>query len=253
MDPGLFFGGILAGLLISQAWVSRSDSDPPCPPQPRDPLPPYGDPRGPHPRPGSPAPHLGLDPKIVQVHNDFLPFTTEAIEVVKTTDPGAVSSWRRITARLPYLTEAVAMYYAMEDPKVPMPPKLAIAGALVYLMSPADIIPDTIPVLGQADDLGVLLAALKYVYEHLDEAHLEQARAWLRSQGVDPKPLFAIGKDLTSTPTVPSTQTVLPFRGPRSSPRPQEPLQLPGPVAERPQTRSPFHDDQPPAPPPTWD
>jgi uncharacterized membrane protein YkvA (DUF1232 family) len=44
------------------------------------------------------------------------------------------------------------------DPLVPRPAKLALLALAVYLMSPLDLLPDFIPVLGLADD--VLLAAV---------------------------------------------------------------------------------------------
>lgn len=42
------------------------------------------------------------------------------------------------------------------DPRTPRVSRLLILGALAYLLSPIDIIPDAIPVLGQLDDLIVV-------------------------------------------------------------------------------------------------
>lgn len=39
--------------------------------------------------------------------------------------------------------------------------------ALVYILSPVDFIPDSIPGLGQLDDGAVLLAVLWYVFRYL--------------------------------------------------------------------------------------
>jgi uncharacterized membrane protein YkvA (DUF1232 family) len=44
------------------------------------------------------------------------------------------------------------------DPVLPRGVKIALAAALAYLMSPIDLIPDFVPVLGYLDD--VLLAAV---------------------------------------------------------------------------------------------
>jgi uncharacterized membrane protein YkvA (DUF1232 family) len=41
------------------------------------------------------------------------------------------------------------------DPVLPKAAKLALAGAILYLVSPVDLIPDFIPVLGHLDDVFV--------------------------------------------------------------------------------------------------
>lgn len=51
----------------------------------------------------------------------------------------------------------------LRDPRVPRRSKLLLAGLVAYLVSPIDLIPDAIPVVGLVDDL--LLAA--YAVNHL--------------------------------------------------------------------------------------
>ena len=46
------------------------------------------------------------------------------------------------------------------DPRTPLGLKGMLAAALAYVVFPVDLIPDAIPVLGQADDLTVLLLVL---------------------------------------------------------------------------------------------
>ena len=49
----------------------------------------------------------------------------------------------------------------MQDPRVPLLAKLAVPLALLYVVSPIDIIPDYIVGLGQLDDLAIVLIAFK--------------------------------------------------------------------------------------------
>ncbi|MCB8819475.1 YkvA family protein [Microvirga rosea] len=60
-------------------------------------------------------------------------------------------------------TDVVALYLAARDPRVPLAAKLVAGLVAAYALSPIDLIPDMIPVLGYLDDLlivplGILLA-----------------------------------------------------------------------------------------------
>ena len=48
------------------------------------------------------------------------------------------------------------LYYAYQDPKLPLLPKLFIISTVAYALSPIDLIPDFIPVIGYLDDLIIL-------------------------------------------------------------------------------------------------
>ncbi|ACA59131.1 protein of unknown function DUF1232 [Candidatus Desulforudis audaxviator MP104C] len=49
------------------------------------------------------------------------------------------------------------------DSRVAPPQKALLAGAILYNFSPVDLIPSVVPVLGQLDDLAVLLFAVRSV------------------------------------------------------------------------------------------
>jgi uncharacterized membrane protein YkvA (DUF1232 family) len=49
--------------------------------------------------------------------------------------------------------ETLALYYAARDPRTPLAARLIIALVVAYALSPIDLIPDFIPVLGLLDDL----------------------------------------------------------------------------------------------------
>src|SRR5262245_47069691 len=65
----------------------------------------------------------------------------------------------------------------LRDPRVPLSAKLIPVGALIYVLSPLDIIPDLLPVLGQLDDLGIVLAGMRlfesFVPEYIVQEHLQ--------------------------------------------------------------------------------
>lgn len=53
-----------------------------------------------------------------------------------------------------------AMFKLVKDPKAQWQQKLISAAALIYVMNPLDFIPDLIPMLGYADDVGAVMAAI---------------------------------------------------------------------------------------------
>jgi len=62
--------------------------------------------------------------------------------------------WKRWKARVKELKQDVyALYLASRDPRVPWLVKLMIGVVVAYALSPVDLIPDFIPVLGYLDDL----------------------------------------------------------------------------------------------------
>ena len=55
------------------------------------------------------------------------------------------------------------LYYVMMSPGVSMHIKLAIVGALAYVIVPVDLIPDFIPVAGYSDDMAAIVSAVGMV------------------------------------------------------------------------------------------
>jgi uncharacterized membrane protein YkvA (DUF1232 family) len=50
-------------------------------------------------------------------------------------------------------SEVRALYLAYRDPRVPWQARLVIGAVVAYALSPIDLIPDFVPVLGYLDDL----------------------------------------------------------------------------------------------------
>ena len=74
---------------------------------------------------------------------------------------------------------ALILYYTLQSDKVSKADKAIIIGALGYMISPLDVIPDAIPIAGLTDDLAVLLYVLKKVWTGIDPEIVEQAKAKL--------------------------------------------------------------------------
>ena len=73
--------------------------------------------------------------------------------------------------------QALSMFYALQDPDTPTWAKSIMIGALVYLVSPLDAIPDVIPVVGLTDDIAVITGAIATVFTHIKTEHKAQAAA----------------------------------------------------------------------------
>ncbi len=71
---------------------------------------------------------------------------------------------------------ALILYYTLQSDKVSATNKAMIIGALGYLISPLDVVPDAIPIAGLADDLGVLVYVLKRVWTDVDPEIQTKAR-----------------------------------------------------------------------------
>ena len=81
---------------------------------------------------------------------------------------------KRAGSKLVYA--ALILYYTLQSDKVSKSDKAIIIGALGYMISPLDVIPDAIPIAGLTDDLAVLLYVLKKVWTGIDPEIIAQAR-----------------------------------------------------------------------------
>ena len=84
---------------------------------------------------------------------------------------------KRAGAKLIYA--ALILYYTLDSKQVPLKDKAIIIGALGYLISPLDVMPDAIPIVGLGDDLAVLIYVLKKVWGEVSEVVKEKAKAKL--------------------------------------------------------------------------
>jgi uncharacterized membrane protein YkvA (DUF1232 family) len=84
--------------------------------------------------------------------------------------------WARLIRR-----DAHALYLAARDPRVPWYAKALAIAVAAYALSPIDLIPDFIPVLGYLDDLIIVPAGIALVVRmippHIMAEHRDLAEA----------------------------------------------------------------------------
>ena len=72
---------------------------------------------------------------------------------------------------------AVTVRRLRRDPRVPRRAKLAVAVAGLWVLSPIDLIPEFLPVIGPLDDVVVVALALRYAARRVPREALEEAWA----------------------------------------------------------------------------
>lgn len=87
------------------------------------------------------------------------------------------ASCRRAGSKLVYA--ALILYYTLQSDKISKADKAMIIGALGYMISPLDVLPDAIPIVGLTDDLAVLVYVLKKVWTEVDPDIQEKAKTKL--------------------------------------------------------------------------
>jgi len=90
--------------------------------------------------------------------------------------------------------ETYALYHAYRDPRVPWYAKLLAIFVVAHTLSPIDLIPDFIPVLGYLDDLIITPLGLALVLKMIPEEVMVEARrkAQISMDATDPSRLGLI-------------------------------------------------------------
>ena len=65
-----------------------------------------------------------------------------------------------------------------EDVRIPARNRIVLSGLLLYLMTPIDIIPDFIPIIGWLDDAFVTLIILDYIFNSTDTDLILEHYPW---------------------------------------------------------------------------
>jgi len=84
-------------------------------------------------------------------------------------------------------TDTYVLYLAYKDPRVPWYAKAFIAVIVGYALSPIDLIPDFIPVLGYLDDLIIVPAGIALSLKMIPKEVLEECRQKAKAEPISSK------------------------------------------------------------------
>lgn len=73
----------------------------------------------------------------------------------------------KVGKKISFAKDLVALYKYLLDSSVSWHRKAIVAAALLYFIIPIDTIPDLAPLFGYMDDLGVIMATLKFLGNEL--------------------------------------------------------------------------------------
>ncbi len=78
--------------------------------------------------------------------------------------------------RLTFMREAVILFFCLKDSRTPMFVRLCVAGAIGYLITPTDILPDFITGIGWLDDAAVIAGAMRLADKYILPEHVAKAK-----------------------------------------------------------------------------
>ena len=83
---------------------------------------------------------------------------------------------RSTASRIPFADQALAAWYAAQDPQTPMAAKGVMLGALAYFVVPIDAIPDVFAGIGFTDDAAVITAVIATLGTNIKKRHTAAAQ-----------------------------------------------------------------------------
>lgn len=94
--------------------------------------------------------------------------------------------WKRIAVVWTLVkVDARVLWYALQHPQSPRWLKVGAVGMLAYLLSPVDLIPDVLPVIGVVDDLVLIPLAMRWLLARLPSVIRDYAERRARGESVD--------------------------------------------------------------------
>lgn len=91
--------------------------------------------------------------------------------------------------------DGLTLWFCCRHPRMPLVPKLLALLVVGYFLSPIDLIPDFIPVLGYLDELILLPACIYFILKLVPEPVLMECRAdaaaWISQHKATPRSIIS--------------------------------------------------------------
>ncbi len=81
---------------------------------------------------------------------------------------------KKVGANLIY--DVLQLFYVAKNPNVPMKIRAAMVAPLGYFISPVDLIPDLVPVVGYSDDAAVIAMAIGIAHLYINDDIRQNAK-----------------------------------------------------------------------------
>jgi hypothetical protein len=119
----------------------------------------------------------------MSIKDEFKPEDMDHLDVRKYASKFSESElWEKIRKNIAkigvkVIYQALLLFYVAQSPNCPAKVKAGIIGALGYLISPLDLVPDIMMGIGYTDDAAMIAAALAIAQVYITDEIRAQARA----------------------------------------------------------------------------
>ena len=122
------------------------------------------------------------DVKVSDIPKDhaLIPLATPLDE--QRVDEGFWPKVRKAAGRVPFLPDALALWWCAKDPETPTAAKGMMWAALAYFVLPTDVLPDMLVGIGFTDDAAVIAAVVSIAARHLKPKHKAAAEAFIKGE-----------------------------------------------------------------------
>lgn len=121
-----------------------------------------------------------VNPREIPKDQALIPVATPLDE--QRVEEGFWPKVRKFAGQVPFLPDALALWWCAKDPETPTAAKGMMWAALAYFVLPTDVLPDVLVGIGFTDDAAVIAAVVSVAAKHLKPKHKAAAEAFIRGE-----------------------------------------------------------------------